>query len=569
MTKAYSYIRFSTKEQIKGDSERRQREASEKYVKEHPELTLDSSLNLYDKGISAAKGLNRIKGTLGKFLQKVEAGEIKRGSVLIVENLDRLTREDVLTALKLFISIIEAGITIVTLQDKQEYSLDKIRTDSSGLLFSIIIMTRANDETNTKRIRVSEAWEEKRQKAINGNHKLTKRCPYWLQLSEDRTQYILIPEVCKVIELIYRKRLSGIGSDRIERELNQMPDIWKPPVSTSNKTGGWRKSYINKLLWNDRTLIGEFIPARRIDEKKVPIEGVVIKDYFPEAIPLQLFNGVQALLKRTREMNIKEGKKNNGNGGGQTGKATNLFVGVIKCGLCGSPMHYVNSKHGRQYQYLYCDSSRRKLGCTAKNIRYDELERIFFKEVDNLDISDLLPDANQKQIELNDIKQKIIAQEQAQFQLKSDIEYNSANLFKIKDERVRASIEKQLTAAYTELDSITSQIKALIRDRDELEVNQIEFRRKVDISKVFYKLLSEASDEQAQIDIRLKLRKEICGLVKSIEVYPLQEAYKRFEEIDSETLLTMESKYIDKIRISYSGSNKKSIIFLKSYAFKV
>jgi|GEM_PF-5511149 len=32
MTKAYSYIRFSTPEQLKGDSLRRQKEASEQYA---------------------------------------------------------------------------------------------------------------------------------------------------------------------------------------------------------------------------------------------------------------------------------------------------------------------------------------------------------------------------------------------------------------------------------------------------------------------------------------------------------------------------------------------------------
>jgi hypothetical protein len=42
---AYSYIRFSTPDQIKGDSLRRQTEASSHYAAEH-NLTLDETLNV-------------------------------------------------------------------------------------------------------------------------------------------------------------------------------------------------------------------------------------------------------------------------------------------------------------------------------------------------------------------------------------------------------------------------------------------------------------------------------------------------------------------------------------------
>jgi len=53
--KAYSYIRFSTPEQLKGDSLCRQLEASRAYAKQHG-LVLDE--NLRDIGVSAFKGKN-------------------------------------------------------------------------------------------------------------------------------------------------------------------------------------------------------------------------------------------------------------------------------------------------------------------------------------------------------------------------------------------------------------------------------------------------------------------------------------------------------------------------------
>lgn len=80
--KAYSYIRFSIPGQVKGDSLRRQVTLSEKYAREHG-LTLDNSLRLTDRGLSAYKGIHRAKGPLGEFLKLVEQGRIEKGAIFL------------------------------------------------------------------------------------------------------------------------------------------------------------------------------------------------------------------------------------------------------------------------------------------------------------------------------------------------------------------------------------------------------------------------------------------------------------------------------------------------------
>ena len=62
--KAYSYLRFSTPEQSKGDSLRRQTALADEYAKRHG-LTLDTELNLRDLGVSAFRGDNVAVGALG------------------------------------------------------------------------------------------------------------------------------------------------------------------------------------------------------------------------------------------------------------------------------------------------------------------------------------------------------------------------------------------------------------------------------------------------------------------------------------------------------------------------
>lgn len=88
--KAYSYIRFSSAKQEAGDSERHQVELSKQYTEKHGLILVDQ---LTDRGLSAYNGAHRTKGHLGAFLQLVEQGQVAEGSTLIVENLDRLSRE--------------------------------------------------------------------------------------------------------------------------------------------------------------------------------------------------------------------------------------------------------------------------------------------------------------------------------------------------------------------------------------------------------------------------------------------------------------------------------------------
>ncbi|WP_415926795.1 recombinase family protein [Mesorhizobium salmacidum] len=89
---AYSYIRMSTDIQLKGDSLRRQTERSKKYAQDH-NLQLVEDLRLEDIGVSAFKGDNVSSGALGKFLDAVKAGRILKGSYLLVESFDRLSRQ--------------------------------------------------------------------------------------------------------------------------------------------------------------------------------------------------------------------------------------------------------------------------------------------------------------------------------------------------------------------------------------------------------------------------------------------------------------------------------------------
>ena len=140
---AYSYIRFSHPAQSLGRSQARQLEACELYCEEHG-LTLAQGEDhrFLDAGVSGWKGDHLgEKGQLTRFISLVEDGTIKPGSVLIVESLDRLSREEVGKALNTFLNLLGQDIDIVTLTDQKVY---RKGGNDMDLIMSILIMSRAH-----------------------------------------------------------------------------------------------------------------------------------------------------------------------------------------------------------------------------------------------------------------------------------------------------------------------------------------------------------------------------------------------------------------------------------------
>jgi DNA invertase Pin-like site-specific DNA recombinase len=112
--RAYSYLRMSTDIQLKGDSQRRQNDAAREYAEKHG-LDLVDQDRLEDIGISAYTGANIKDGNLGRFLTAINSGSVERGSYLLVESLDRLTRQKMTPSVAIFHQIIQAGVNIVNL----------------------------------------------------------------------------------------------------------------------------------------------------------------------------------------------------------------------------------------------------------------------------------------------------------------------------------------------------------------------------------------------------------------------------------------------------------------------
>jgi DNA invertase Pin-like site-specific DNA recombinase len=140
---AHSYIRFSSKKQEQGDSTRRQLEGTKGLCQRNGWQL--SPHTWQDLGISAWKGSNFHEGALGAFLLAVKAGKVRPGQILIVESLDRISRQAARKALRIIEQIIEAGITVATITPERSYDLAAL-DDSFALIEMMLIFMRANEE---------------------------------------------------------------------------------------------------------------------------------------------------------------------------------------------------------------------------------------------------------------------------------------------------------------------------------------------------------------------------------------------------------------------------------------
>jgi len=510
--KCYSYVRFSTPDQRKGDSERRQAEAALSWA-EQKGMILDETLTMRDLGLSAYSGAHISKGALGVFLQLVRGGQIVPGSVLLVENLDRISREEITEALEQFLAIIRSGIKIVTLADNaREYSKETINANAGDLIVSLAIMARAYEESATKSKRLASAWKNKR--AHVNKKKLTRIAPYWLKLSEDKTKFHIISARANIVERIYRMKLDGFGYGRIVRTLNGEPDRWNRKDRYGNLRNGWQKSYITTILSN-RAVIGEYQPKRFVKDangkttKKKEPAGEPIPDYFPRILSDELFYAVRKLAETNK------GK------GGRNGKIRNLFGHIAKCGYCGSSMQYINRGDGpKGGQYLYCDKARRGMGCVGFSVRYTDFEELLLKYCRNLNILDILPSNDSSAEEL---KKAQILYDGLQGK-KIDVEQRITNTLdsigSTPDKRVRERLEVFMASLFDEQDLIEGQAKSVKMEIDRLSGYEQEVETRLDLVKEL--LASKQTGENQKIpEFRKKLRNKIRQLIQRIDVYPV------------------------------------------------
>ena len=328
MATAYAYSRYSSPAQASGDSLRRQLKSATAFAEKHG-LDLDTTLS--DPGLSGFTGENRVKGALGSFLRRVERGEIAKGSYLLLDSMDRLSREGETRTVNMLTNLTLAGILVVNLAE--EHILDDKATSLD--YFRVIIQAdRSRKESEEKARKVRDAHEESKRRARDEGRVWHRAGPRWFTATERKDgpiRFIEIEKSVKTVKLLFDMAERGMATSAISRQLND-----NGVVTLTSKDNGWFPGVVMNIL-RSRSTIGEYQPQRRVPgTKRYENDGEPIPGYYPAIIDLAQFHRVQAILDRSA--------KKKGAPRASAKVFNNLFIGICRCYECDKTVGYSQSR---------------------------------------------------------------------------------------------------------------------------------------------------------------------------------------------------------------------------------
>jgi len=288
LNNAYSYIRFSTGKQQKGSSLERQQALLDRWAEANPTFTLNRELSFKDLGISGRSG-RHLKSGFGKLLEAIEKGAIGAGDFVLVEAIDRAGRMEPGIMSGILIDILNAGVSLVTLDDNQVYTQESLRGGSFYILVGKV--QAAFNYSESLSVRMKASYKSRNALALAGV-KPKRHTPVWLTSKGE-----LIPEIAPLVKQAFEDYASGLGERRIfERifEGNTNPLLARMAPSTV------------KRWMTNRTVLGEW-------------QG--IPDVYPAVVEPELFYRVQ---KRMEEKFSPRGAP-----------TKHKYTGLVVCGECG------------------------------------------------------------------------------------------------------------------------------------------------------------------------------------------------------------------------------------------
>lgn len=525
--RCYSYVRFSSLKQEEGDSERRQIQAARRWAQEN-EYELDDKL-LVDRGMSAYHSAHvTVKGALGQFLAKIKKGTVPKGSILIIESFDRLSRENVDTARERLREIVRAGVKVLTLNDRQLFDIESL-DDPAKLIISIIQHSRSHEESVHKAVRLREAWGEKR---VNlGNNVLyTKQVPAWLRIN-DAGAIEQIPDRVKLIKKMFELYVSGYGFHAISKHLNSNGH---EPWNSRVKEQIWNISSVKHLL-SHRALVGEFQP-HEVEHIDVPdgrdgefirkkrirtASGDPIQNYFPTIIESELFDEVQRIRVSRRT-----------GAGGKIGNVGNLFTHLGICGYCGGKFTYEIKGGKRHSTYFNCNNARHKKGnCVYVSVRYLEFEEAFIKFITELDVYKIL---------FNDLPSKELDEERKRLWFVQSLADDK--------EKAKANIKRMIQALGSD-----ESVNDFAEDYKQRSIEQKRYEQEAAVIKhKVWELESSARDAEDHLKLVRKLKQRLF-LAKENDKLALRHALRNSIQ-----------KLVDKIEFFPNGTQEKEIIWTGS-----
>jgi DNA invertase Pin-like site-specific DNA recombinase len=409
---AYSYERVSQPQQATGRGLSRQSDAAAAWAAQHG-LTLDTRLALSDAGRSASKGDHLTKGALGRFLQLAQAGQLGSSPILLVEAIDRLSRQEPLDAIETILTgLVGSGVRIITLEDGAEYSRATLRSDPTKLLVLVVKMQAAYEYSARLGMRMRHGWDKVRQQIRDGTiARPLQFCPFWCDWTEAKgyqfNQHADL--VRKIVEMLQDR-----GSYAVAIELNN-----KGLVMPSGKP--WTHSTVRRLVSNPAIYGAVQINTKNAEPTEI-IEGLLPP----------LFSKAQV-----EQLRSQMHKRGYGPMLGRTGVTTWIGQALTTC-VCGTRIGMtVSGPKKLRQQYLRCTARESKTNeCRMRGIRLREATAHLLTRLDRAQLTRLLDACSQTQEQDDGLRAVRHAQQRV-----TELEQQHLNAAKAFTAAVRAGVD--------------------------------------------------------------------------------------------------------------------------------
>ncbi|WP_447744131.1 recombinase family protein [Pseudomonas nicosulfuronedens] len=483
--KCYPYVRFSSTRQEDGSTRARQNELIDAFVAKHG---LEVDRHLEDAGTSSYRGLNATDGVLGGFLRQVRLGEIEKGSYLLIENFDRLSRDKIVRSNQIFSDLLMAGIRIVVLDANKVYERDNLNL--GDWVNALVEFGRANAESQRKSDFSSKAWRENREKMRSGEI-VTKKVPTWLKVEND--VFVIDVEKVERINTLFKLSLSS-GLQEATKKYNE---IFNEKLAIHQ----------SQYLLSNRKLIGEHSPQKiHYDENgnlKRKDEGEAISNYYPVVVDEKLFYQVQEVIRSRKPFS-----------GRYSEQRYNVFRDLIYCKWCGGTIRYMNK--GERDYFICTNSMTGKCDLNShfgqQSIRGKKLFEMFFAFTNNLNISALLEE-NTKADELKTELSKLVSQKDKLISRITDFKENLKRMI-LQGETIPSTYNEIVTDFESTRSNLETEIETKTKELNKIYASEHSFEdlKENDVATIIYDKTQEA------VEKRIKYNNELKKIIKHIRI---------------------------------------------------
>jgi DNA invertase Pin-like site-specific DNA recombinase len=371
MQNAIIYIRFSTSAQERGDSRRRQLEDCQAYCAANG---LEVSEIVEDLGRSAYKGDHLSKGNLGKLTERIMRNEIPAGTTIVIEKMDRLSRQKPRIVRRWIEDACDRGLRIARVAGGP--IIDAAYLDDGSNVSAVVelawLSNASHEFSQNISDRLAKSWKERRRKAGEGEGLLTASSPRWLKAvgdwegknAKDHRRFEIIPERAATVVTMFQLAAEGLGTWGIAKHLNKIgAPTWGKRAEHSTQTGWNHTSVLNVLT--SPAIDGLHYPTTTVSGKRERT-GEVYRDYYPTIDALD----ADLIARARNQLRKRTGQPR------QTNTGKNLLASLARCGSCNGFMVMRNrSPKDGPHAYLQCDNAAKLKGCTAKGMfNYRHLE---------------------------------------------------------------------------------------------------------------------------------------------------------------------------------------------------